>query len=168
VVDELVTGSGGIDTVQSSVTFRLADTLHAKGTIEHVTLTGTGAINATGNGAANTLRGNSASNALTGGASNDIFRYTQSSESKLGTGADRIMDFDDFGDDRIDLSTVYGGTLVYKHSDAFTAAGQVRINDIAGADVIVQVNLGGTLAADMEIRLAATTLLSMAGTDFIL
>ena len=49
VVDESVAGSSGTDTVQSSVTFSLANTHSAKGPIEHLTLTGAGAINGTGN-----------------------------------------------------------------------------------------------------------------------
>ena len=72
------------------------------------------------------------------------------------------------GNDTIDLAAVYGGVLAYRHNGAFTAAGQVRINDIAGADVIVEVNTGGTLAADMQIRLTGTILASMTSTDFVL
>jgi hypothetical protein len=45
IADE--TGGDGTDTVNASVTFCLADTVHAKGSIENLTLTGTGAINAT-------------------------------------------------------------------------------------------------------------------------
>ena len=47
VVDE--TGGDGIDIVQSSVSFNLGDPAHAIGDIESLTLTGTRAINATGN-----------------------------------------------------------------------------------------------------------------------
>ena len=44
VVDE--TGGDGIDTVQSSISFSLADPVHAIGDIENLTLTGTADINA--------------------------------------------------------------------------------------------------------------------------
>ena len=47
VVNE--TDGDGTDTVQSSISFSLADPVHAIGSIENLTLTGTGAINATGN-----------------------------------------------------------------------------------------------------------------------
>ena len=68
VVKEL--SGGGTDTVNSAVTFDLS--LTANQYIENVTLTGTSAINATGNALANTLIGNGNSNALNAGAGNDI------------------------------------------------------------------------------------------------
>ena len=69
VVDE--TGGSGIDTVQSSVSFSLADAVHAIGDIENLTLTGTANINATGNALDNVLIGNSGANVLQGGAGAD-------------------------------------------------------------------------------------------------
>ena len=68
VVDE--TGGNGIDTVYSSVSFSLADPLHAIGSIENLTLTGK-AVSAIGNQLDNTLIGNSRANVLTGGAGAD-------------------------------------------------------------------------------------------------
>lgn len=58
----------GVDVIESSVTFTLA------ANVENLTLTGTSAINGTGNTASNTLIGNAASNTLTGGGGNDIYR----------------------------------------------------------------------------------------------
>ena len=69
IVDE--TGGSGIDTVQSSVSFSLADPVHAIGDIENLTLTGTANINATGNALDNVLIGNSGNNVLIGGAGAD-------------------------------------------------------------------------------------------------
>ena len=119
-------------------------------------------------GGSDILIGGAGKGSLTGGAGNDIFRFMAASDSVVGANADIITDFDDAGDDRIDVSALFGPAITYRHSAAFTAAGQVRINDIAGVDLIVQVNTGGTLAADVEIRLSNTTLASMAASDFVL
>ena len=57
--------SEGTDTVQSSVTYTLGSN------VENLTLTGSTALNGTGNALDNILIGNSAANTLTGGAGND-------------------------------------------------------------------------------------------------
>ena len=164
-------GTGGlIDTVQSSVTFSLVNSARVLGELENLTLTGGSAINGTGNALTNIITGNNAANTLdggagndtlrgmggndiligglgkdtmTGGANNDIFRFGAATHSAVGANADVITDFDDFGDDRIDVSALFGPAMTYRHNGAFTAAGQVRINDIAGADLLVEVNTGG-------------------------
>ena len=59
--------NGGIDAVHSSVTHTLGE--H----VEHLNLTGPGAINGTGNVLDNILTGNSAVNILAGGAGNDTY-----------------------------------------------------------------------------------------------
>ena len=64
VVNE--TGGNGLDTVQSSITFSLSDAVHAIGAIENLTLTGTAAINGTGNALANVITGNSGNNIIAG------------------------------------------------------------------------------------------------------
>ncbi len=56
---------GGTDLVQSSATFTLGSF------VDNLTLTGSGNINATGNGDANTLTGNSGANLIDGGAGID-------------------------------------------------------------------------------------------------
>jgi serralysin len=84
VVDELVAGSAGVDTVQSSVSFSLADAAHAKGSIENLTLTGSGAINGTGNTLANILTGNAAANVLDGGVANDTLNGAAGNDTLKG------------------------------------------------------------------------------------
>jgi hypothetical protein len=78
------------------------------------------------------------------------------------------MDFDDKGNDRIDLAGIYGPKLSYIGAAAFTKVGQVRVNDIAGPDVIVEVNLSGSLASDFAIRLKGTTAAQVGLDDFVL
>jgi Ca2+-binding RTX toxin-like protein len=189
---DVVTDTGGTADLATSTISR---SLAAAGltTIEKLTLLGS-ALNGTGNGLTNTITGNTFNNSLDGGlgndtlnglggndtlvgnagkdtsiggTGNDIFRFLNKAHS-FGALTDVITDFDDSGNDRIDVSVLFGPTLIYRHNLAFTAAGQLRINDVAGADVIVEVNTGGSLAADFQIRLAGTTLASMTAGDFFL
>ena len=74
IADESAAASNGIDVVQSSVSFSLADSVHARGIIENLTLIGTADINGTGNGLANVITGNSGNNTLSGGGGDDIMR----------------------------------------------------------------------------------------------
>ena len=68
VGDTIVEVAGsGTDTVQSALTYTLGSNL------ENLTLTGSSAINGTGNSLNNVLTGNSAANVLTGGAGNDTY-----------------------------------------------------------------------------------------------
>ena len=99
VADE--TGGSGIDLVRSALTFSLANAARAKGSIENLTLTGAGEINATGNGLANLLVGNAGINVINGAAGNDTHDRrrptpTPSSStrrSNKATNVDHITDF---------------------------------------------------------------------------
>lgn len=127
----------GIDTVQSSVTFSLASVSN----VENLTLTGTTAINGTGNQLNNVLVGNSANNSLsgdtgndtltgaggkdtlTGGAGIDKFNYKTLSDSLLAN-FDVISDFNaTAGNDYFLVTTARTG---------FTNAGAVTTLDAAG------------------------------------
>jgi Ca2+-binding RTX toxin-like protein len=169
---DTVTDTAGVDTITTTITRSLA----GFATIENLTLLGTGTSNGTGNSLANTIIGNSAANRLTGlagkdiltgNSGNDTFVYTLASDSH-GATLDVIKDFDDHGNDRIDLSALFSGTLVYKGIGAITGAHQIHIHDIAGPDVLVEVNLSGSLAPEVIIRLANTTAASMTASDFVL
>ncbi|HTV69818.1 MAG TPA: hypothetical protein VMF90_14890 [Rhizobiaceae bacterium] len=152
-----ITGSARGDSISGS---NFADTLSGGG--------GNDQLFGGGNGA-DKLNGGAGSDALTGFQGADRFIFSAKSHSVVGANADRIMDFDDGNTgDRIDVSALFGAAMTYRHNAAFTAAGQVRINDVTGADVIVEVNTGGSLAADFAIRLVDTTLASMNAGDFVL
>ncbi|MER9494157.1 hypothetical protein NKI86_20270 [Mesorhizobium sp. M0320] len=79
-------GSQGTDTVLSSVTYTISD-----GDVENLTLTGTAAINGTGNGSANVLTGNSANNVLNGGGGNDTFYGGAGHDAFTGTAGNDIF-----------------------------------------------------------------------------
>jgi Ca2+-binding RTX toxin-like protein len=82
----------GTDTIEASVTFTLADIAN----VENLTLTGTVAINGTGNTLNNLVIGNFGNNTLTGGAGNDTLNG--------GAGADTLN-----GGDGTDTLTGGGG-----------------------------------------------------------
>lgn len=178
----------GVDTVLSSVSHTLA------ANVENLTLTTTWSLNATGNDLANTLTGNAGSNTLdggggadiviggegkdfliggagadrlTGGTGADTFRFLAQSESTV-TYHDVITDFT--RGDRVDLSSVYSGALTYLHDGAFTGqAGELRIT-ASGGGVLLDIDLTGDKASDMQIYLADVPIGSMqaSGADFVL
>ena len=80
VATDVVTeaANGGTDTVQSAVTWTLGAHL------ENLTLTGSAAINGTGNALDNALTGNGANNTLTGGAGNDTLTGGAGNDTLVG------------------------------------------------------------------------------------
>lgn len=83
VVTELV--SEGADLVQSSITYTLTSN------VENLTLTGSAAINGTGNTLSNVITGNSAANILSGAAGNDTLNGGDGNDVLIGgAGADAL------------------------------------------------------------------------------
>jgi Ca2+-binding RTX toxin-like protein len=109
--------------------------------------------------------GGAGADEATGNGGNDIFRFKVISESTVAA-PDRILDF--FGGDKIDVSALHGPALVFRGTAAFTNVGQLRLVDVAGPDVVVQVNTVGGPGADFAIRLVDVTLAEITKTDFIL
>ncbi len=75
-----ITDTSGLDRIEISVSFSLASVSG----IEDLTLTGTSAINGTGNAAANTINGNDAANLLDGGDGNDLIRGFGGNDTLIG------------------------------------------------------------------------------------
>ena len=161
----------GFDTVLTTITRALTPF----GFIEGLTLVaGSGAIWGYGNGANNAMVGNTSNNrleglggndtlaglagcdTLAGGANDDTFRFLTTLDSAVGGLRDVITDFDDLGNDVVDL-TLMAGVSSYIGTANFTAAGQVRAI-VSGANVLIQINTVGAGIAESEILLLNTTL----------
>jgi len=152
VVTEL--SAQGTDLVQSSITYSLVDTDKTGtngGNVENLILTGTAAINGTGNILANTLTGNAAANTLSGGAGNDILNGAAGIDNLLGgDGADKLA-----GGIGSDLLT--GGTGI----DIFLF--NAALNGTTNVDTIKDYDYGGVAdkiqldASFFNVGIAGTT-----------
>jgi len=134
----------GTDTIQSSVTFTLATLPN----IENLTLTGTAAINGTGNAGNNVITGNTANNILNGGAGIDTLIG--------GTGIDRF-DYRNLADsvfNSVDVITDFNAAagndlfLIATARSVFSNAGNVTTFDPTGITAkLTTVNFGANAAA---------------------
>ncbi|WP_127999027.1 M10 family metallopeptidase [Piscinibacter defluvii] len=140
-LDRVVEAAGrGTDSVSSSVTLTLA------AEVERLTLTGSNAINGSGNVLANLLRGNTAANALAGGGGNDSLEGGSGNDTlNGGSGTDRVTG--GAGADLFVLNSKIGSdTLV----DFISGTDDVRIS-MAG----LRVGDGDTVIDGARTRTAA-------------
>lgn len=122
--DRVFEGKGqGVDAVRSKLSFQLS------GNVENLVLTGSAAIDGTGNALNNTLTGNAWANLLTGGAGNDVLNGGRGRDSIVGgKGADQLSG---------GLDAVRDVFIFKAVSDSTPGAGRDRILDFrAGVDDI--------------------------------
>jgi Ca2+-binding RTX toxin-like protein len=164
------TATGGIDTVQSSVTY----TLGASSNLENLTLTGTAALNGTGNSLTNFLLGNSANNTLTDTAGgNDILQGLGGVDTLNDTSGNNLLD-GGIGADVITAGSgndlIVGGT----GNDTITTGNGYDVivfNKGDGADIINAsvgtdntISLGGNFAySDLSLTKSSTDLILKVG-----
>ena len=140
-VDDVVTeaAGGGIDTVSASITYSIA----AQANLESIVLTGTAALNATGNAGNNSLIGNAGVNNLVGGAGNDTLDGGAGADRLDGGANDDTYIIDSAGDVIVDSDGV--DTVVSFLADYTLATGLENMQ--AGGTGAV--NLTGNAAANV-------------------
>jgi Ca2+-binding RTX toxin-like protein len=112
---------------------------------------------------------------LTGGAGNDVFRYLAQGDSGIGAGADKITDFS-IGQDRLNFANIDTNPglagdqgFAFAGTAAFAGGGLAQVRYLtSGSDLIVQADVNGDGAADMEVILQGLAGQVLSGTDFVL
>ena len=114
--------NAGTDTIQSSVTYT------ASNNVEHLTLTGSSNINATGNSLNNILTGNSVNNTLNGGLGNDTMIGGDGNDTYVvDSTLDVVTEGSGAGIDTIQSSVTYTAST---HVENLTLSGTSAINAI--------------------------------------
>jgi Ca2+-binding RTX toxin-like protein len=149
--------SAGTDTVQASVTHTLG------ANIEHLTLTGTAAINGTGNDLANTLTGNGAANTLRGLNDNDTLNGGAGADTLIGGGGDDLYLVDNRGDTITELE--YGGTDTVQVSFTFILPANVEHLKLTGSAAIN--GTGNRLPNSLTGNTGANVLVGNEGNDHL-
>ncbi|MFI3155838.1 MAG: calcium-binding protein [Methylococcaceae bacterium] len=135
----------GTDTVNSSVTYTL------RSNVENLTLTGTTAINGTGNTLGNILTGNSAANTLTGLGGNDIY-YVDS--------GDTVVEASNSGTDTVNSSITY---ILPGNAENLTLTGTSAINGTG--NTLSNILIGNTAANILDGSTGSDTLTGSLGKD---
>ena len=145
---------GGIDLVQSSATHTLG------ANIENLTLSGSAAINGTGNVLNNILRGNAAANVLNGATGNDTLIGGAGNDTYVTDGGDRITDGADAGIDLVQSSVSYA---LGSNLENLTLTGVGAINGTG--NTLNNVIRGNATANTLNGGLGNDTMVGGAGMD---
>ncbi len=148
----------GTDLVIAGINWTLANNT------ENLTLSGTGAINGTGNTLANVLTGNSANNVLSGAAGNDTLDGGAGADTLLGGAGNDTYVVDNVGD--VVTEAVNEGTDTVRASITYALTANVENLTLTGASAIN--GTGNTLANTLTGNTAANTLDGGAGADKML
>ncbi len=162
-----ITSGGGTDTVNG-------------GAGDDAIITGVGADTVVGGSGNDTITGGNDADNLTGGANDDTFVYADPNQSRGGNGSvDTITDFDQAGNDLIDFTALYGGTVDgtdFLGNQAFGTAQSV-LTQSTGEIVYEQGNgnNNGTLWVDdgngilngLDLQIKMTGVPSMEAGDFV-
>ena len=149
----------GLDSVTSSFTY----TLGANANIENLSLSGTGAINGTGNASNNLLTGNSAANVLTGGAGDDVLDGQGGADSLIGGSGNDTYVVDNVSDSITENANE--GTDVVSSSVAFTLGSNIENLTLNGTSAIN--GTGNALSNTLIGNGAVNTLTGNAGDDVL-
>lgn len=146
---------GGTDLVRSALTYTLG------ANVEHLTLTGSAAINGTGNGLDNKLTGNAAANTLAGGGGNDTLDGGAGNDAMAGGSGDDIYVVDTAGDTVTESSGQ--GTDTVHSAITYTLGANLENLSLTGAAAVN--GTGNTLNNVLIGNQAANTLTGGGGND---
>lgn len=152
-IDESAAGSNGTDRVLSSASVNLANTAYVKGSVENLTLQGSGNLSGVGNSLGNAITGNAGANALDGRLGNDTLtggggadRFTFTTAPNASANLDKIADFV-HGTDKIVLENAVFTKLV---PGALPATGLALNAPADGNDYIVYNTTTGAVSYDAD------------------
>ena len=146
---------GGIDQVESSITYTLT------ANVENLTLTGNATIDGGGNVLGNIIIGNTASNVLTGWAGNDRLDGGSGADTLLGGTGNDVYVVDDQGD--VVVENADEGTDTVESSISYTLASNLENLTLTGAQSIN--GSGNASANEFRGNAAANTFSGGDGAD---